>query len=271
MALKALLTAEQFASTDKAQQPLYRQDGQRYLLDVESVGGFGLEDVGGLKSTMAAERKRANDSEKLLHAYDVDDTGARLDPDEARNALKLVAAHAKAKPDEKHKAQLDAVAAQWTKKYDDAVKERDGRLSALESENSQYLIDSVAAAALAKKGVNAELLLPHVRLHTKAVVVDGRRVARVFDEKGNERISTTSGSTAPMTVDELAAELVSKYPNVVPGSGINGTGTVSSPGAGGAGGSGAAVRVQSGSPHNVYVAARAQAEKAGVPLEIVGR
>ena len=60
MALKARLEA--LEGLDDSVKGLYRQDGEVFLLDVEGVDGWALEDIGGLRTTVQKERKAAREA-----------------------------------------------------------------------------------------------------------------------------------------------------------------------------------------------------------------
>jgi arabinogalactan endo-1,4-beta-galactosidase len=72
MALKALL--DSLEGFDDATQALYRQIAEgdhagKYVLDVESVYGFTLENVDGLKSAFAATKGELEGAQAALEGY----------------------------------------------------------------------------------------------------------------------------------------------------------------------------------------------------------
>lgn len=82
MALKASLTAEEFAEIAEPLQEHYTQDGDGYKLDTDIAAP---ENVTGLKSALEAERKNVRDAKKL-HRETVEKY-KDIDPEKAREAM----------------------------------------------------------------------------------------------------------------------------------------------------------------------------------------
>ena len=51
MGLKAYLTADEYGALEASQQGFYAEEGEGYLVQVEGVGDYALENVGGLRKT----------------------------------------------------------------------------------------------------------------------------------------------------------------------------------------------------------------------------
>lgn len=96
MALKARVAA--LDSLDDSVKSLYRQEGDSFVLDVEAVSGWALEDVGGLKSSLQKERSSRESAEKTLKPYKNDD-GTYVSAGDARDAFRKVEEFSKLDPD----------------------------------------------------------------------------------------------------------------------------------------------------------------------------
>lgn len=117
MPLKATLTKDEHASLDDALKSLYKQSGENFILDAE-----GVEDVTGLKSALAAERKKAAEFEKLAKKFegmDVDKINAALEfqrkADEKKLADKGEFEKIRLQDQEKHKSEIEKINAEVTK------------------------------------------------------------------------------------------------------------------------------------------------------------
>jgi hypothetical protein len=199
MALKAVLATLAGLAADVSK--LYKQDGDRFVLDVEPSDGFALENIEGLKKTMGKEITARKAAEAKLEAF------ADLDPDKARDALSKVDKMKDWKPDEKVKEQLNATIAEVQKKFDDEKKKLVGENTFLQGQLDHALVVSVATQAIAaEKGV-PELLLPHVRARTKVVREGDKMVVQVVNDAGNPDFDIVNGQTVPKTVDSLVKSM----------------------------------------------------------------
>ena len=61
MPLKSIINS--LDDVEELHRPFYREDAGRHVLDVESVDGFALENVNGLKTALSTERRARGDSE----------------------------------------------------------------------------------------------------------------------------------------------------------------------------------------------------------------
>lgn len=79
-----------------------------------------------------------------------------------------------------------------------------------------------------------DLLLPHVRTHTRVKEVDGKFYVEVIDKDGNARIADGKGT--PMTIQGLVAEMRGSdtFGRAFEGSGNSGSGKQPGHGGGGA-------------------------------------
>lgn len=242
MALKAIISAEEFAKLSDPLKGEYRETkagSGKYLLDVSTVEGFALEDVVGLKSALGKERSARETLEAAQKAFE------GLDPKAAREALKALEDLQKNPLDEKIKTQVEARERALTEKFGLDLKAKEAEASDYRKQLEEHLVSSAATAAIAKhKGV-IPLLLPHVlsqvRVEKNAA---GKFVAKVVAADGTPRISLKQGSSENMSIDELVESMRGSDTFGVAFEGSKSTGT----GAGGAGaggaGSGATVSIR---------------------------
>lgn len=230
MALKAKITKEEHS---KLQQPLqgeYVEKDGAMILQVEGVDGYALEDVTGLKAALGAERTRVGELEKLTAAF------KDLDPAKARQAMKQVAELANAKPDDKHKAELEAIKQQLAEKHTNEISAREAELKALTEQITDTLRDQTARVAIKAAGATeagAELLFHKVRERVRVEKNSaGKFVAIVVDDKGNPQITNRSGSQDVMGIAELVETFKKPFAVCFQGSGATGGGATGTGGPG---------------------------------------
>lgn len=195
----------------------------KFVLQVEGVNGWSLEDVSGLKNALGRERTRADKAEGKVKKF------GDLDPDAAREALQKLeefqSIDPKKEADRLAAAKVEAATKQLIEKHTseiNGVKQRaDGYLGQVRS----LLIDNVATSALAAQKGSVDLLLPHVQRHTRLKETDdGKFVVEVIDKDGNPRIGDSKGT--PMSVEQLVAEMKQSdsYGRAFEGTGASGSG-----------------------------------------------
>ena len=201
--LKPFVSEEQFKALPAHFQAEYAkgQDG-RYVLAVEQVDGWALENVQGLRSALSSERTTAATLKQQIEAF------KDLDPVAARAALQKLAELgdiSKLKGEDKVNAQIAAVKGELETKLRTETESRDGRIKHLTAEINRMLVESAARSALQTAGVtdSIDLLLPHVMSSLRAVEENNRFVTRVVDQAGNVRITGQSGKTDPMDATEF--------------------------------------------------------------------
>ena len=223
MALK--VAVQKLEEVPEALRSFYAEgeDG-KFHLDAE-----GIEDVGGLKSALEAERRERKKHERALAAFkDVDPERYQvmLKAEEEREAGK-----AKASGDwEKREAQL-------IEKHGREVKLKDDALAAAHRTVERALVDAEASRAIAAAKGSVRLLLPEIKQRVKVLRGDdGEFVVRVVDADGTPRIGKVeAGKASPMTIAELVAELREdgELARAFDGSGASGSGAAESEGDGG--------------------------------------
>ena len=195
----------------------YTERDGRYVLAVEAVEGYGLENTGGLRSALEKERQRAKELDKqakeLASRYD------GLDADQARDALKKIAelgddadvktkVNAAIENERKEMARkIEAEKRDLMAKYETDVKALSSHRTKLEAALHDALLKRSAMEALAAEGGDVDLLLPHTLQHLRVAEEGDSFAVHVVNSEGTPRISTTPGSQGPMSVKELVAEM----------------------------------------------------------------
>lgn len=263
MPLKAILTS--LDGIDQAFHDLYRQDGERFVLDVEPSEGWALEDVHGLKNALQSERARARQFEQVAKKFD------GLDPEQARDALQAVADGSAGNDSNKVKERMAAREQELAEKFQRDLEAAESRANGLKGELEKQLIHNATVEALRKHGGNVDLLLPHVKSQTRLEEADNGWRVVVAGENGEPRVSMKAGSVDNMTIDELVEGMRQQdsFAPAFSGSGASGGGATGST-VGSRGGGGAPIRLSYAEAKDPvrYQEAKAQAEKAGVPLQV---
>lgn len=203
MKLKAIIA--KLEDVSEAHRALYAEQDGKFVLQVEGVDGFSLEDVSGLKSALGKKTTEARDATEKLQAF------GDLDPKAAKTALDKVKEFENFDPkteaekiaEAKFKAREKELIDLHTAEIGKVTGERDG----LTGEVSRLLIDGEATRELANAKGAVELLLPHVRASTKIRKdpATGQFVVEVVGKDGNPRIGDAKGN--PMTIAQLVGEM----------------------------------------------------------------
>ncbi len=221
MALKAILSQEEFDSLNEVVKPEYKQDGDTYTLDVTAVNGMALEDVTGLKTALSTERTQRSSAEKLLKAFgavEVKDASGKvtgfdfgeLKPDEVRTKLaRLVELEAIDPTKEAGKLAEKQVAAMketLLASHKEELGKRDARVTTLEGYLYGALVENAIKTALGDGEVkgNYDLLEGIMKRHVKLTEEDDKFVVQVVDENGVPKVNSKADA---MSVKELALEL----------------------------------------------------------------
>lgn len=206
----------------------------KFVLAVESVGGFALENVDGLKSALGKERTTREGLEKTVVKF------KDLDPDKARTALAELEELKKLDPaseaDKIANTKFEAAKTQLLEKHQTEVGERDGRIKFLSDTVDELVRQERATAAIAAAKGSIDLLLPHVLKNTRTVERNGKFAVDVIDAEGNVRIADAKGT--PMGLADLVAEMREKdtFARAFDGEGHTGSGKQpDNPGSGPAG------------------------------------
>lgn len=213
-------TVDSLDAVDEPLRSLYEEKDGKFALKIE-----GIEPVDGLKSALAAERKRAKDFEAKVKRWE----SLGKSDEEIAELLKKAEDHELSEAE--RKGEWDKLRAQMNEKHEAALRGKDETISAMRARLNAELVDAKAVAAIAAaKGV-PELLLPHVQRHVK---VDDEFNVHVVDAKGDPRVGAKG---EPLTIADLVAEMRQSevFGRAFEGSGQSGSGKLPGNGAGGAG------------------------------------
>ncbi len=229
MAIKAIL--EKLDDAPEALREHYTEKDGKFVLGVEPVGGYALEDVTGLKSALGAERTQREKFERDVIRF------KDIDPDKARTALaeleELKKLDPTAEADKIANTKFEGAKAQLLEKHAADLGVRDERIGHLSKTVDVLVREQRATAEIAEAKGSIDLLMPIVLAQTRTVEKDGRFVTEVIDDKGNVRIGDSNGN--PMTMKELVAELRAseKFGRAFEGDGHSGSGKEADSGHGG--------------------------------------
>lgn len=185
----------------------YRQEGDFFVLDTEAVDGWNVEDLTGLKNALSAKTTELNTAKSKLKAFVVD--GVEIDPTEAATAIAKVKEFATLDPKKAAEAQVKQALEQQQNQFNAQMAAKDTEAKNLMGQLETVMIDNAATQALAAKGGNIKLLLPHVKSNVKLVKNESGFSVEVVDHNGNPRIHVASGKTSNMTLEQLIEEMAS--------------------------------------------------------------
>ena len=160
MALKAIVTKEEFDKLDEVVKKFYVEKDGKYLLDAE-----GVEDVGGLKSALEKERASVRKLKSDLQA--TVDKYKDIDPEKAREAEKKLQDLEDAKLIDAGKVEelLTKRTERMKQDHQNQINEFNKNVEALKKENlglngklSELLIDGSLRQAAIKAGVHESAL-----------------------------------------------------------------------------------------------------------------
>lgn len=260
MALAAVLKSLDGLS-DGIKEHYVEKDGM-FLLDVtpfrDGKVEFALEDVHGLKSSLATEKAGRAKAETALKPFD------GLDATVAKEAIeKLPVLQAKAGDVD---SQIEAMKSQLVEKHQQELTTLQDRDKSLTAHLQRALIDQVATEAIAGRKGNVKLLLPHIRSQTRMVEKDGNFIVEVINDQNETRIGNSAG--AAMTIDELVEEMKNStdFSSAFAGSGADGGGTKGNEGGQGSNDGVFITREDALDPRK-YQAAKEKANAAGVSIQ----
>ena len=221
MALPAKLTT--LEGVDEVVAKEYKKVGEEFVLQVDKVGGLGLEDVSGLKSATESLRSEKKILEKEIRTVEKTlaehrEKFADLDPQTAKDAIeklktvsewdgdKKIAEAVKlavAEADAKSKERTDALLAKHNETVATLTTSFDGSQSQLRT----ALVTSRIVEAIAANGGDSVLLMPHVEKQVDMIKADdGKWHSQVLNKDGKPRIGDAS-TNADMTINELILEM----------------------------------------------------------------
>ena len=220
MALRLILETLDGLSEDVAAEYVKQDDGS-FLLQTIAVGALKVEDVSGLKNTIATLRT----TERTLKAQIKNFEGIE-DPQAARDALAKMGEIADWDGDKKVTEAVEIKVKQIAAKHLQELEGVQKLLGNAETQLEANLIKASATDALQGAGGKIKLMLPHVLNQDKMRKTDdGRYIAEVIDADGNPRVGDGSGN--PMTIPQLIAEMKTQddFADGFQGSGSSGSGS----------------------------------------------
>jgi DNA-directed RNA polymerase subunit F len=222
--MKAIITQSEFATLPEPVQAEYtKRDDGTFLANVEAVNGFALENVEGLKNTVAQTRRERDEAIAAAKKF------ADLDPDKARQAIAKLEELKDATPQDKVKEQIDLAVREIKAKAESDLKAASEQSQSYLTQLREKLVDDEVRTALSGMELidgGVELLMPHIRNQVEVKEVGGRQVVRVKGDNGTERVSMKSGSTDPMDLKEFITLLPQNttFKGVFKGKGTSGSG-----------------------------------------------
>lgn len=192
-------------------------DGKRYLLDAEDVVPGG-ENLGALKR--ALEREKA---EHRKYARLAEERGS-VDPEEYKSLR--AEKEAREREDAEKKGHYEKVIGQVKEAAAKERAEAEAKASAYWQRLEEKFVAGDATALIHKAGPMenaAEILMPHVRQHTRLIEEGGDLRVVVVDAKGEIRHSSKTGEE--MSLEELILEMKNgKFASLFRASGASGGG-----------------------------------------------
>jgi hypothetical protein len=218
MRRKAKLSPDAWKALPEAQREDYVLVNGSYLLDVEAVDGFTLEDTGALKQTISALRTEKDGLEGRVAAF------KGMDPEAAKEALakreEMKTWTPPEKMSEREKALKDKADADLSGERATSAKYR-GQLE------KQLRTNEATKALVAAGCKKVRLLLPEVerQIRVEENKTTGELVARVVDANGNPAVTKKAGM-GDMTIAELIeiTRADPEFADCFSGSGASGTG-----------------------------------------------
>lgn len=228
-------------------------------LYVNHGGKFVHKGVVGLvqnKDQILAERKQFAEKLKAFEG---------VDPERYQTLIK---AHEEAETKRQLEAgNFKALEQQLIEKHQTELQKKQAREEFLFKQVESHLIDAVLTQEIVAQKGSPKLLLPHLKTRAKVFEEDGGFVAKVIDDKGNPQIGDSKGT--PKTFAQLVDEFKNnpEFQRAFEPSGAAGSGAPSTQSSRGA----SSIRITSAEAkdHNKYMAAKEQARKLGVSVEIV--
>ncbi|WNH03213.1 hypothetical protein [Xenorhabdus griffiniae] len=190
---KFLLTKEEFETLTDEQKALYKEQGDKYQLQIEGLPE--IPDVSGLQKKV----------DELLSEKKSEQEKRRQAEEAAKKAAEEQA---------RKNGDIEALEKSWAEKLSNREKELLTQLEEKDTNLRTLLVDNVAQSLAAKlAGDSAALLLPHIK-------------SRLIVEDGKTRVVDSEGKPSALTIDDLEKEFRSNklFAPVVIGSKATGTG-----------------------------------------------
>jgi hypothetical protein len=217
MRRKAKLSPDAWKALPADQQADYVAVGGVYVLDVEPVDGFTLEDTSPLKQTISALRTEKGELEGRVAAFKGMDAEAAKEALAKREEMKSWTPPEKIS--EREKALKDKADADLAKEKSRGDRYQGQLVKSLRS-------DAITQALVAAGCKKVRLMLPQVERFVRVEEnQQGELIARVIDEKGNPALTKKAGM-GEMPLSELVEGMRedAEFADCFGGSGASGTG-----------------------------------------------
>lgn len=197
----------------------------KFVLKVENVAGYRLENVDGLSSALGKLKEENAAQKTALEAF------KGLDAKKVRESLtdleRLRALNPESQADKIAEEKIAAATKKLTEQHGAEMTALDDENKTLTAEVERLLIENDARAAISKhKGVE-KLLLPAIRPRLKVKKGDdGKFFVEVQNEQGNPEWVTKGGKAVAATIDDLVAKMKedADYGAAFEGTGHSGSG-----------------------------------------------
>ena len=206
MALRPFYTAE--TDIPEALKSFYEkpEGSEQFVLQVEADGGFALEDVAGLKSTLGKLKDRATKAEGSLKGF----SALEKEPTELLALLEELTTLQTSQGDESEaiaglKTQMENLKTSARTEMEKSIAPiqalSDSRLEQLKG----LLIDARLSEAIIAEGGSPKLLMPVLKNEVRARTDDnGNVIVEIVDSEGTPRI--TGADLNPMSFADLVQE-----------------------------------------------------------------
>lgn len=237
MALKKIVTKEEYEKLPEPIQKEYKKEGDDFVLDVT-----GIDDGAELKRAKENEVKEHGKTKKKLTDLTIELEALKEERDGMlKGSVK--------------KDDVDRLEASYKKKLADREAELTTQISSRTSELERLLVDSRALELASKLSDSPSVILPHIKSRLKAEESEGKWTTKVL---------AADGSLSASTLSDLEKEIVAnkEFAPILRGSKASGGGA----GGGGGGGGASSSKVDfSKSPKEIAAAiqARVEADNAG--------
>lgn len=176
------------------------QDVKTFVLDVQEANGLVLDNVQGLKNSLAAARTERDTFKDTVAAF------GEITPTAAKAAVAKVAEFANLDPKKQAEEAVRIREAQLVEKHKTELDALTGTVGNLTGQLQDSLVISKAREALSSVSDAVDVLLPHVTPRIK--MVENPRTKKfeavVLDKNGNPGVADGAGN--PMTFDHLVKE-----------------------------------------------------------------
>ena len=271
MPLSATLNTETHAALPTELQAHYSpnaENAEQFVLQVETADGLELVNATNLRTALQKERGSVATLRGQLKSFDgiIEELGDKINNLDDETLKKELQSHK-----DTLTAKFETDKRQLSAKHQTELGKLTENNKILNNQLTDNLVTSAATKAIADEKGSVDLLLPLVKSMMKMKALDdGRLVVVIVDKDGNERISPKSGSTDPMKVDELVAEMKTntKVGRAFDGTQSSGSGASSATGATGSSGGSYSISAADAKDPAKYRMARETANKAGKQLQI---